>query len=291
MRWSSVVWAGCALPVLAGCGTARHAVPNSKVAQAETRWTTSDGVAPARRGPDDERRRGARVAWDAVRARHPQRAFSPDFEDGFVDGYADSLDRGDGAQPPAVPAVAYPRYQKYLGPDGHALVRDYYLGFQYGAEVAVTGARRPAAAPAPPATAGAVPPRAAPDAGKFGETRKGADEPPRGAAAPGSGPEGGRAVPPLPKPEVPVIKPFNPDLGGGKFVPIPVPGDPERLPVPHPPLPVVAPLAVPPDDPKGAVPPLLGPLPTPVPVYKVPASAPAVLGELPVTPFEYTPRK
>ncbi len=246
MRWTWVAWACCLLPVLAGCGSARHAVS----------WVTSDTVAPRAGAASDEARRTATAAWPAVTAQHPRRAFTDEFRDGFVDGYADALDRGAAAQAPAVPPVPYERYKKYFGPDGHALVQDYYLGFQYGTEAAPATARRPADGPKPPAApklASGSPklePRPAPDAGKFGEPLK-TVAPARtgGPWAPDAGDEKGVAVPPLPKPELPVIKPFSANLTDPeKFAPLPPAQD--RLPIPHPPLPTeelkpVVPVSVP----------------------------------------------
>jgi hypothetical protein len=298
MRWTSVVWVSCLLPVLAGCSSARHAV------QYVTQSVTSDNsLLHADRAAGDGLRRDAQSAWHTVVARHPQRVFSDDYRDGFVDGYAGFLDRGEASQPPAVPPVPYERYKKYFGPDGHSLVRDYYLGFQYGAEVAGATGRRPRTgapdkpAPQPVPKPSDVPP--APETGKFGEPRKSSDEPPpllppRGGTGDGTG----RAIPPLPKPEVPVIRPFNPDLtGGGKFAPSPVLSDLERLPAPYPPLPVSEPLLVPlavRDEPKSTIPPVLGPLLLPVPLSKASLSAsdrtPSVLDHIPVIPLQYPPK-
>ena len=244
MRWTSVAWVSCLLPVLAGCNTARHAV------QYVTQSVTTDN-GPLHARAEDGPRRAAQAAWETVRGRHTGRAFSDEFRDGFVDGFADFLAHGAASQAPAVPPVPYERYKNYLGPAGHALVRDYYLGFQYGGEVAgATGrqsgepATRPAAKPsAAPAPSDTLPPRPLPETGKFGEPRKRSDDPPL-LLPPGRDGKG-RAIPPLPKPGVPVVKPFNPDLTGAKLAPIPVPSDPERLPVPNPPLPVSEPIEVP----------------------------------------------
>lgn len=82
----------------------------------------------------------ARKVWAEVCQQNGQ-PFSADFADGFVDGYADYLERGGTAAPPAVPPLKY-RRSKYLTPEGHALVRDYMAGFKYGADVAVNTGRR-----------------------------------------------------------------------------------------------------------------------------------------------------
>ena len=282
MRWTSVAWVCCLLPVLAGCGTTSRVVHWASGAS-----VTNDTVpAHARRAVGEESRRGASVAWEAVRAQHARRPFSDEFREGFADGYADFVELGARVQPPAVPPVSYARYQKYFGPEGHGLVRDYYLGFDYGIEVA--GAIRQQAPvlptwsgvrpcePAPRVGAPASPkpemppPRPLPETGKCGAPKKGSDSPtPLTPTEDGKG----AAAPPLPKPEVPVIKPFNPDLSGGKFTPIPVPSEPERLPAPYPPLPVstplVSPIPVPSDAPKAA-PPIVIPPPVAIPVATIP---------------------
>jgi hypothetical protein len=284
MRWTSVAWVCCLLPVLAGCGT------TSRVTWAASGGSVTNEAAPvhARRAVGEESRRGASVAWEAVRAQHARRPFSDEFREGFADGYADFVELGDRAQPPAVPPVSYARYQKYFGPEGHGLVRDYYLGFDYGIEVAgairrpapvlptwsgvrpAEPATRPGAA-APPKPETPPPPRPLPEPGKVGEPKKGSDS----SVSPPAPVEGGKeaAVPPLPKPEVPVIKPFNPDLSGGKFTPIPVPSEPDRLPAPYPPLPVSAPLVSPipvPSDAPKAAPPVVIPPAVAIPVATIP---------------------
>lgn len=287
MGWKWVAWAGCLVPVLAGCGSLRHAA------------TADPDRSETRRGIARDQRRDARAAWQAVRAGHTARAFSDEFRDGFHDGYADYLDRGDAAHPPAVPPNRYARGEAHTAPDGQSLMRDYYSGFDYGKGTAVasgrragdggapppvvpyvpaapTGGAKPTAAPGP---APLPPPRpvnsdSAPGANKFDapDKTKPADPPPR---APGPPDGAGPPVPPLPKPEVPVIKPFNPappDDLGTKFGPVPVPPDPDRLPAPNPPLPV----------------PLPTPLPVPADPIRAPGAAPlSVLSDVPVIPFRF----
>lgn len=242
MRWT-VAWVSCFLPVLAGCNTARHAV--QYVAQTVAPDT---GLPSARRAGEDDLRRDAQTVWESVRSQHPKRALSDEFRDGFVDGYADFLARGGSAVAPAVPPVPYERYKKYFGADGHSLVRDYYLGFQYGIDVAGAGHRPGEPAPragTPPAPTGSRPPDALtphpqPNTGKFGEPKKSSDDP-----LPGTRDGMGRTISPLPKPEVPIIQPFNPDLRGVKIGASSVLPEPERLPAPFPPLPISEPVAVP----------------------------------------------
>ncbi len=284
MGWKSVMWAGCLVPLLAGCGALRHAAP-ADADRSETR-----------RGIARDQRRDARDAWQAVRAGHATRGFSDEFRDGFHDGYADYLDRGEAAHPPAVPPNRYGKGEAYTAADGQSLIRDYYTGFDYGKGVAVASGRRAVdagrvgppppvvpyvpAAPtggAKPAPAPLPPPRpansdAAPGPNKFDTPNQPkpaeADPLPR---LPGLPDGAGLPVPPLPKPEVPVIKPFNPPLPddlGTKFGPRAVPPDPDQLPVPNPPLPI--------------------PVPTPIPVPADPLVVPlSVLSEVPVVPFRF----
>jgi hypothetical protein len=132
MGWKSLAWAGCLAPALAGCGTTHtaHDLTGNLLA------------AHAQRGIEHDLRRDAREAWRCVRRDHPRRAFTAEFHDGFLDGFVDYLDRGGCAQPPAVPPLKYVRNKKYFTPEGHCLVQDYYLGFKYGADVALATGRR-----------------------------------------------------------------------------------------------------------------------------------------------------
>ena len=126
MRWKRVAWAGCLAPVLGGCHTAFPA--RALVADAPAAHTEA--------AIERQIHQHAREAWRAVRAEYPRKAFSPEFRDGFLDGYSDYLDRGGDAGPPAVPPPRYTDNPKYFTPEGHVLVRDYFLGFKYGADVA-----------------------------------------------------------------------------------------------------------------------------------------------------------
>src|SRR5947208_2629235 len=110
MRWTSVAWVSCVLPVLAGCNTVSRAVHFASNGDAMN--DRDVGLHQARRVAEDQSRRDAQAAWDAVSARHPQRAFSDEFRDGFIDGYAEFCDRGAACEPPPVPPVPYARYKR-----------------------------------------------------------------------------------------------------------------------------------------------------------------------------------
>ena len=133
MRWKRYVWAGSLAPLLGGCLTAYHPHRDHLAEHA---------VARSERDVTREIHRKAREAWQAVRCEFPRKVFTPEFRDGFIDGYSDYLDRGGDGQPPAAPPLRYTQNQKYFTPEGHALMRDFLLGFQYGTEVAVATGQR-----------------------------------------------------------------------------------------------------------------------------------------------------
>jgi hypothetical protein len=131
MRWKAVVCAA-GLGPLAGCNLAYY--------------TGYNLVNESRQALDEHRlskrlRAEARAAWQEVCRQYPGSAFTDEFRDGFADGYVDYLDIGHVPQAPAVPPPRY-RRNAYLSPEGHALIKDYFAGFHYGAEVAAaTGGR------------------------------------------------------------------------------------------------------------------------------------------------------
>lgn len=133
MGWKRVAWAGCLIPALGGCHVACHTTQG---------LVTDKLAAHTQKAIDHEIRKSAREAWREVRCQYARRAFTAEFRDGFLDGYSDYLDRGGDAQPPAVPPVRYTRHHKYFTPEGHALIRDYFLGFKYGVDVAIATGRR-----------------------------------------------------------------------------------------------------------------------------------------------------
>ena len=131
MHWKVLLLALSVAP-LSGCLLARNTARNVLNEPAELH----DNKKLCR-----ELRREAEAAWAGVRMREPQRAYTTDFADGFVDGYVDYLDSGGTAQPPAVPPIRY-RRSRYMSVEGHALIRDYFCGFRYGCEAAVASGRR-----------------------------------------------------------------------------------------------------------------------------------------------------
>lgn len=124
---------GCLAPFAAGCNvfylTGKNLV-NEPITLAEQLCRCHD------------LRSDAKVAWQEVRCQYPRCMFSAEFRDGFIDGFSDYLDRGGYANPPAVPPKKYQR-NKYLNAEGHALIQDWFLGYQYGVDVALaTGQRK-----------------------------------------------------------------------------------------------------------------------------------------------------
>ncbi|MBN9522779.1 hypothetical protein J0H58_30380 [bacterium] len=134
MRWKRAVWAAWVAPVFGGCHTTGPAVAPE---------LPSGGLVAHTQAAIEHRiRSDAREAWRAVRAEYPRRAFTPEFRDGFLDGYSDHLDRGGDGTPPATPPLRYTRHARYFTPEGHLLLKDYFVGFKYGADVAAATGQR-----------------------------------------------------------------------------------------------------------------------------------------------------
>lgn len=133
MGWKKVAAAGCLAPVLGGCNLYYYAAHNL-INEAHVVHTQLE--------ISHELRKDAKVLWQEVRAQYPRRMFTAEFRDGFIDGYADYLNRGGHAQAPTVPPPKFTRDRKYFTPEGHCLLKDYYLGFQYGMDVAVASGQR-----------------------------------------------------------------------------------------------------------------------------------------------------
>src|SRR5262245_15390132 len=126
MRWKQVVWAGLFAPVL-----------GSNLACCAHNLLSESLTVCGEQAITNELRKDARAAWREVRCQFPRRMFSEEFRDGFLDGYTDYLDRGGNASLPAVPPAHYTRNKKYFTPEGHALLKDYFLVLKYGVDVAV----------------------------------------------------------------------------------------------------------------------------------------------------------
>lgn len=131
MRWKAVVCVA-GLGPLGGCNLAYY--------------TGYNLVNESRQRLDEHQlskrlRAEAQAAWLEVCRQYPGQPFTEEFRDGFTEGYVDYLEHGGIPQPVAAPPPRY-RRNDYLSPEGHALIKDYFAGFQYGADVAVATGRR-----------------------------------------------------------------------------------------------------------------------------------------------------
>jgi hypothetical protein len=256
MRWKWVALAGALGPAAVGCNLYRNAARN---------LVNEPLTVCTQRGILHRLHKEANAAWRQVRADYPRRAFTAEFRDGFVDGYVDYLDRGGNGSVPAVPPTKYARHLKYYSEEGQCLLKDYFLGFRYGQEIAIaTGKRQfltvPVLLPVQP------------------------EGPPAFTIVPPGPP-----VPPelVPVPVPPVLPQPNSVGAGGappsKFVAPSIGSPPPGAAPPSPPAPpvaaagVAAPAEAPPAEKLPAPPPEVPELPAHVPT-------PSVLDDLPVVP-------
>ena len=72
----------------------------------------------------------AQQAWAEVAANHGDA--TPDFKDGFLEGFADYLYRGGSGEPPVIPPRGY-WHLRFLNHFGKATIGDWYEGFRQGA--------------------------------------------------------------------------------------------------------------------------------------------------------------
>jgi hypothetical protein len=265
MRWKSVALAAALGPALAGCNIAHNTARNI-VNEPHVVWT--------QHAIEHDLRKAAKTAWESAKAECSEHAASAEFRDGFRDGYVDYLDRGGNPTLPAVPPAKYTRHKKYFTENGQCRVKEYFLGFKLGQEVAIATGRRqfltvpvllPQVPPGPPVLNvqpdTTTPPLMTPPMTP--------PKPPAGTEPPVSS---GKAVPGVvvPPPSVPPPLPTPPRLlpNDPAAKPVPLP-EPDRLPIP---IPVPVPTAVP------------VPLPVPTPVPTPVLVAPAAGGNLPAIP-------
>jgi len=85
-----------------------------------------------------ERRRDYTLAeetWQVFAQAHPDHPSSPDYANGFKDGFADYVYAGGTGEPPPLPPRQYWRIT-YETPQGHQAIEDWFSGFRFGAAVA-----------------------------------------------------------------------------------------------------------------------------------------------------------
>jgi hypothetical protein len=121
----------------------------------------------------------AREAWRRVEASHRDSVYSPDFADGFQDGFAEYLYEGGNGQPPAVPPFRY-RLSRYQTPEGQQAILEWYDGYREGAAAGrASGLREVMVIPLAEPPINAVPDRPTSQAARRGD----------GAAPPEPAPE------------------------------------------------------------------------------------------------------
>ena len=134
MRWRSVAIAGALWPAAAGgCNIAHNAARNI-INEPHVVWT--------QHAIRHDLKQAAKAAWETSRFDCPEHADSAAFRDGFIDGYVDYLDRGGNGSMPAVPPAKYTRHKDYFTENGQCLVKEYFLGFKLGQEVAIATGQR-----------------------------------------------------------------------------------------------------------------------------------------------------
>ncbi|MCE9562783.1 MAG: hypothetical protein K8U57_12120 [Planctomycetes bacterium] len=133
MRWKTVALAGALTPTALGCSVVKYASQTI---------VNEPSVVHNQVGIEHKLRSQARSLWREVRTQYPRRAFTAEFRDGFLDGYVDYLDRGGNGSIPAVPPPKYTRHKKYFTENGQCLVKDYFLGFKYGQDIAIATGKR-----------------------------------------------------------------------------------------------------------------------------------------------------
>jgi hypothetical protein len=112
-----------------GCGPLAHAIQIVVVEPIQYCQTADDFL---------ENRRNyklAEEAWQELAQANPGHPSSPDYVNGFMDGFADYLYAGGTGEPPPLPPRQYWRIT-YETPEGHQAIQDWFAGFRHGAAIA-----------------------------------------------------------------------------------------------------------------------------------------------------------
>jgi hypothetical protein len=94
----------------------------------------------------------AEATWNRLSPTVGQLGCSPDYADGFKEGFAEYLFQGGQCHAPSLPPLHY-RKIKYQTPEGYRAIELWYAGYQHGASVADEGGfRRLVTGPPPPSS-------------------------------------------------------------------------------------------------------------------------------------------
>lgn len=129
--WRAILILVC-LSSLAGCSLQRTAAHN---------LVYEHHLRHGDKSLEREIRADAHAALRQLCGKHAHKTYTDEYELGFSDGYFDFLDRGGPVQPPTLPPTSL-RRKKYLTAEGQTKVRDYFMGFQYGGQIAESTGRR-----------------------------------------------------------------------------------------------------------------------------------------------------
>ena len=77
----------------------------------------------------------AEESWETITNAAPGHKYSPDYADGFKEGFADYLYAGGTGEPPPLPPRRYFR-SNYETPQGHQAIEDWFDGYRHGAAMA-----------------------------------------------------------------------------------------------------------------------------------------------------------
>jgi hypothetical protein len=83
----------------------------------------------------------AETHWREVQRQCGEQTFSTDYAQGYIEGFADYLERGPAGGPPAIPPQRYWNVG-YQSPTGHQAIQEWFAGFEDGTAAAVESGYR-----------------------------------------------------------------------------------------------------------------------------------------------------